>query len=212
MDISQAHGPKERRQWGLVGAIVSAIAVSICCLGPLLLLVLGVGGVWMVSFSGLEPYRPIFMTAAVILLGMSFYKVYGKPKKGCAADSCCANPEAERVKKITLWVAAVLVVGLFAFPYTVPYLSADSTTKRPVPTQAELSKVTLDVRNLTCAACTVIVTQSLKNLDGVIDARVSFQPPQAVVVFDPSKVNVERILAATANSGYPSQPMEEKDQ
>lgn len=213
MDTSESHAPKERRQWGLlVGAIVSAITFSICCLGPLLLLLLGVGGAWMVSFSGLEPYRPVFMMVAVIFLGVSFYKVYGKSKKDSASESCCANPKAERVKKITLWVVAVLVVGLFAFPYTVPYLSADSSAKRPVATQAGLSTVTLDVRNMTCAACTAIVTKSLRDLNGVIDARVSFQPPQAVVVFDSSKVNVERILVATANAGYPSQPVKEKEQ
>ena len=67
---------------GLIGAVVSAIAASICCVGPLVLLALGVSGAWIGNLTALEPYRQIFMVAALGFLGFAFYRVYRKPRSG----------------------------------------------------------------------------------------------------------------------------------
>jgi MerT mercuric transport protein len=45
----------------LIAGILSAIGASICCVGPLVLLALGVSGAWIGSLTALEPYRPIFI-------------------------------------------------------------------------------------------------------------------------------------------------------
>lgn len=47
-------------RWSLGGALVAAVAASVCCLGPLVLLALGVSGAWASSLRALEPYRPTF--------------------------------------------------------------------------------------------------------------------------------------------------------
>jgi hypothetical protein len=39
----------------LIAGILSAIGASICCVGPLLLLALGVSGAWIGSLTALEP-------------------------------------------------------------------------------------------------------------------------------------------------------------
>ena len=56
------------------GAVGSAVAASICCLGPLLLAILGIGGGAL--FLRFEPYRPLFSAVAVLLLGLAFYLSY----------------------------------------------------------------------------------------------------------------------------------------
>ena len=48
------------------------------------------------------------------------------------------------------------------------------------------------------------VTKSLTRLDGVIDARVTLDPPQAVVEFDPTRVGPQDLVEATSSIGYPS--------
>ncbi len=96
------------------GAVGSAIAASICCLGPLLLAVLGVGGGAL--FLKFEPYRPIFAIATVLLLGAAFYFAYrkGSPEV-CEAGSVCAQPQAKR--RAGLWIATGIVLILTALSY-----------------------------------------------------------------------------------------------
>jgi mercuric ion binding protein len=50
----------------------------------------------------------------------------------------------------------------------------------------------------------VTVKKSLTQLDGVKRAKVTLQPPEAVVVFDPAKVSIEDLVHATTYAGYPS--------
>lgn len=42
----------------LVAGVMSAIAASVCCVGPLLLLALGIGGAWIGNLTALEPLSP----------------------------------------------------------------------------------------------------------------------------------------------------------
>jgi len=60
----------------LIAGILSAIGASICCVGPLVLLALGVSGAWIGSLTALEPYRPILIGVTVVFLGLAFYRLY----------------------------------------------------------------------------------------------------------------------------------------
>lgn len=113
------------RSASVAGALAAAFAASACCLGPLLLAVLGIGGAGFLV--ALEPYRPLFGAVTVALLGLGFYLTYRKPKVAAAAgssgDACgCEMPKANQTGKVILWVATVIVIIALAFPYLVPYL------------------------------------------------------------------------------------------
>lgn len=45
----------------LLVASLTAIGASVCCVGPLVLLTLGVGGSWASTLTAFEPVRPIFI-------------------------------------------------------------------------------------------------------------------------------------------------------
>ncbi len=92
------------------GGVLGAILASACCIGPLLLLTLGVSGAWIGKLTVLEPYQPIFVVATLGFLGVGFWQVYIKPRKACEAGSYCASPTSDRVIKTALWVATILVV------------------------------------------------------------------------------------------------------
>ena len=49
----------------LLGGAAAAIGASACCAGPLLLVVLGVGGAWGSRLVALEVYQPYFIAAAL---------------------------------------------------------------------------------------------------------------------------------------------------
>jgi mercuric transport protein len=200
MKRNEPENPERKPSWGLFGAVGSAIAASVCCLGPLVLLALGVSGAWITHLTRLEPYRPIFAAMALIFLGFAFYSVYRRPKaESCPVEKPCAHPGAKRKYRTTLWIALVLILGLLIFPYAVPYVFAGSQGEKP-----QTEKVRLEIKNMSCFACTVTVKKSLTQLEGVKEVKVTVTPPEAVVIFDPAKVKVEDIIRATANAGYPS--------
>ena len=93
------------------GTIVSAILASVCCIGPLILAGLGIGSIGV--FSSLERYRPLFILITFALIGTAFYFTYRKKK---TADACC-EIKKNRIKKIILWVIAVIAFALLLFPY-----------------------------------------------------------------------------------------------
>jgi mercuric ion binding protein len=65
--------------------------------------------------------------------------------------------------------------------------------------------VTLGVDNMTCISCPYQVQKSLTHVDGVSEAEASLETGQAVVTYDDSQTNVEALVAATTNAGFPSQ-------
>lgn len=110
------------RRWSFAangGAILSAFIASACCVGPLILALLGLGGgALLVKF---EPYRPYFTALTVALLGLGFWLQYRKPQP-LAGESCnCPTPRANRAGRIMLWVATFMIVSFYAFPYVIPY-------------------------------------------------------------------------------------------
>lgn len=42
----------------LIAGALAAIGASVCCVGPLVLLVSGISGTWMGSLTAMEPFRP----------------------------------------------------------------------------------------------------------------------------------------------------------
>ena len=111
-----------RQRLVAVGGIVGALAASSCCIVPLILFSLGIGGAWIGNLTALAPYKPLFVAGTAGLLGYGFYLVYWKPKRACADGAACARPIQSRFVQVALWTATVLVVAAFAFDYVAPVL------------------------------------------------------------------------------------------
>jgi len=100
----------------VVTASLAAIGASLCCIGPLVLLSLGIGGAWISSLTALEPYRPIFIAITLLFLFMAFRKLYLLPRQ-CAPDAACAIPSTLRNQRIIFWIVSVVLIALLTFPY-----------------------------------------------------------------------------------------------
>jgi mercuric ion transport protein len=104
------------------GGVLGAIAASSCCILPLVLFSLGIGGAWIGSLTALAPYQPVFIAITLGFLGYGVYRVYGQPRRACAGDATCARPLPHRIVKTSLWAATVLVAAAIAFNYVTPAL------------------------------------------------------------------------------------------
>ena len=109
-----------RKMIAASGSVIGAVLASSCCILPLLLVTLGVSGAWIGSLSALEPYKPWFAAVTMLFLGIGFWQVYWKPKQECEEGSYCANPKSDRVIKIALWSATLLVALALTIAYWAP--------------------------------------------------------------------------------------------
>lgn len=102
--------------WAALGAVAAAIGASLCCIGPLLFVTLGVGAGLASAF---EPLRPLFTGLTVLGLVIGFYVVYGwKPAAApCGPGDTCATPRNPRRDRLILWIATLLAVLFWSFNY-----------------------------------------------------------------------------------------------
>ena len=76
---------------------------------------------------------------------------------------------------------------------------------------AATKTVTLDVPGMYCEVCPITVKKSLVQLPGVNKVNVSLKAKEAVVTYDDAKVDVNKLIDATWNAGYPSTVKNSKD-
>jgi len=108
------------KTWPLLGGILAAIAASMCCIGPLVLVMLGMGGAWVSSLTALEPFRPLSLGMAVAFLLFSWKKIYRTPASAGAPNTLCAMPHTDRIYKAMFWILSALVAIALGSPYLAP--------------------------------------------------------------------------------------------
>jgi len=99
----------------LVGG-VAAILASTCCLGPLVLVALGLSGAWIGNLTLLEPYRPFFIGGALVALFFAGRRIF-RPVRSCQPGEVCAVPRTRRIYKIVFGIVSALVLVALLYPY-----------------------------------------------------------------------------------------------
>jgi mercuric ion transport protein len=98
---------------------LAAILASTCCLGPLILVMLGFGGAWASNLTLLEPLRPVFIGLALIAMLFAWRRIF-RPAQDCKPGEICAVPDVQLGYKFMFWIVAVLVLIAIGFPYVMP--------------------------------------------------------------------------------------------
>ena len=200
--------------WSLGAGLGAAVAASACCTIPLALVSLGIGGAWIGSLTALAPYRWIFVTLA---LGALAYAGYNEWRLSRRPDCDCETAFSSTTRRSLLGVGALAVVAIVVSPWLLGVSPSGATQQAQAAatnsqqaeasaTPASFQQVVLTVDGMTCAACPKTVKTALEGVEGVYSAEATFEPPEAVVRFDPDKVTVEELTRATKNAGYPSEP------
>lgn len=103
----------------LVGGL-AAILASTCCLGPLVLVALGLSGAWIGNLTKLEPYRLYFVGGAIVALLFAGRRIF-RPAQACEPGEMCALPQTRRVYKILFGIVSLLVFIALVYPYVVKF-------------------------------------------------------------------------------------------
>jgi len=97
-----------------VGSVVSGLLGSLCCIGPLIFVILGLSGA--AFFTQLEQYRLLFGIVALGFLAFGFFFVYRGEGKCAPGTSCAIIPGRRRLNKIILWIVTILLAVIIFSP------------------------------------------------------------------------------------------------
>jgi mercuric ion transport protein len=104
----------------LMAAVLAGIGASLCCVAPLVLLSLGIGGAWVATLTAFEPLRPLFLGLAALFIGLSFRKLY-LTNPVCETGKPCADEDVIRKQRFIFWGVTIPLIGLLAFPWIAPF-------------------------------------------------------------------------------------------
>src|SRR6266478_8418343 len=133
--------------------ILAAALGSICCVGPLLLIAVGLG----TGAAVIGRYHWFFVVAASAVLAWAWVKHF-REKTRC---ECERRPmDGRRISLFTLLVASLIVLA-FAGLSIRSYAFAGSPPATPIA-NANLQRVVIPVEGMTCVTCEVAVHSALK--------------------------------------------------
>jgi len=116
-DEASKSATQRTRLAAALAAIVVAFLASLCCIGPVIFVTLGIGAGLASRF---EPLRPLFTVLTLALLAAGFYVVYDRrgaaTTNTCTTDQQCANPRSRNRDTTVLWTATIIALLILTFP------------------------------------------------------------------------------------------------
>ena len=214
-------------------SIVTAGVASVCCIGPMLAVGLGLGTFgWALS----EELRPWLLGGSGLLLAGAFYLTYRRrPEAECADGACAVSPEKTRKRKMLLWLATAAVAALAAFPHYSAVMWGESMSANDAPAlamndaAAAMAMETNDaadtaalaagdsngkavalfsIDGMTCAACATGVRAALQRQKGVRLAEVDYENATARIQFDHSQTSAAKLIDAIGQLGFKAELQE----
>ena len=180
----------EARKLGIFAAFVA----SLCCVGPLLLAALGLGGLGIAAFIGANHWY--FIGGAGAILAVAWY-FYLRERRRCETEQCqMVGGKATRITLPLATLAVLVFLGLNLYTY------AGDSISEPNILSAAYDQTIIPVEGMTCVTCTIPVENSLKKLEGVQAAKASIPKKSVTVIYDPQQVQVERLVEAVNSTGY----------
>jgi mercuric transport protein len=87
----------------------------------------------------------------------------------------------------------ILALGLMAMAWTGLALAATPQT------------VVMQVKNMTCPACSITIEKALEKVQGVSQQRVDTEAGTVTVTFDAERTSALKVADAITNAGFPAQ-------
>lgn len=173
--------------------ILSALTASVCCLGPLLLIFIGLGGLGLGAVLG--RYHWYFILGAALLLGFA-WRSYFRERKSCESNLC--EMEGKKMTRHVLALASAMVLifaGLNLYTYAKGGVADEVFQRKGV-------RASIPVQGMSCFTCEISVQSAVKKLSGVYQVKASAKDKLAIVSYDPQKTNLDQIVSAINQAGY----------
>jgi len=113
------HRLPDRKASGLLAfAVLASLLASTCCVLPLVLVLVGITGAWMIQLTALKPLAPYAIALTLGALGWAGWLLF-RPAASCAVgDQACATTRP-LMRRVFLG-CAVFIALLLGFPLIAP--------------------------------------------------------------------------------------------
>lgn len=175
--------------------VVSALLASACCIGPLLLIAIGLGSG--AAFVG--RYHWFFLIGGLAVLTWAWAK-YLREKTVCDCEH--TEMQGRRGAMFTLLIATVVVLGFAGLNISRYVFASPPPSKTEQPPVTGATRAVFPVEGMTCATCEIAIRRALTKVPGVKAARVSVTSKSAEVDYDPQQTAPEALVAAINSTGY----------
>jgi len=182
--------------------IFTAVAASLCCITPVLVLIAGSSGIAS-SFSWMEPLRPYLIGFTILALGFAWYQKL-KPRKAEEIQCDCEEDEKPSFwqSRKFLGIITVFAVVMIAFPYYSSIFYPENKKEVIIVNALDIQTLQLDVEGMTCEACDSHVAHAAQEIEGVIEVTADHKTGTAEVKYDKTKTSKEQIIKAINETGY----------
>jgi mercuric ion transport protein len=102
------------------GGLAAAIGSTLCCVGPLVAVLVGVSGAGIARTF--EPWRPAFVVLTVGAFAYGHWNVRRLKTAVCEPGSPCASPRTVRWINALLWVGTVIAAPVLLVPWWSRYV------------------------------------------------------------------------------------------
>lgn len=110
----------EKRPGLLIGGgLMAGLAASVCCIGPLILTLIGVSGA--AVLAKLDFIRWPMIAVVVALFALAGWSLYRK-RNACEPGSLCADPKKWRRFAVLYWLGLGAAVSAITSPYWVVWI------------------------------------------------------------------------------------------
>lgn len=107
-----------RFRYNLLAGGIATLGASLCCVGPLVLVMLGISGSWIANMTRLETIRPAFLALSLYFIYRAWRSIY-RPA-ACASDRPCSSGSHARWQRWVFWLAILPLLAILTFPWYAP--------------------------------------------------------------------------------------------
>lgn len=188
----------------LIGmSVLAALAASICCITPILVLLAGTTGLAS-TFSWIEPFRPYLIGFTVLVLAFAWYQKL-KPKTKAVIDCECQDDKPRFINSKGFLFLITLFAGvMLAFPYYshIFYSTPDTGKEIVYVEQSNVKEIRVTIEGMTCTGCEAHIEGKVNKLDGILKVDADYEIANTIIKYDETKVDLQKIETAISSAGY----------
>lgn len=177
-------------------SVFTALSASMCCIAPVLAMAAGTSSL-ATSFHWVEPFRPYFISASVLVLGFAWLQSFKAKEDDCN----CQTPKKKSFFQSRTFLSVITILSflLIAFPsYSKFFFQASPVVQE----QSKNKKIELVVSGMSCVSCEYHIEGEVKKLAGVSSVKASYDKGNATIEFNEQKIKAEKIIEAINGIGY----------
>lgn len=187
-----------------VAGVFAAVGASLCCLTPLVAVIVGAGSVGS-SFSWIEPFRPYLIGLTIVVLGFAWFQKLRPRSEIECCDVESSTKDRFRKSKSFLALITLFAAVSIAFPYYSEYLYPTVGTSSIAPSSNAKGNTGIEassknqttvflIEGMTCESCEESIKHAVTSqIAGAMVVNADYHTGSAAIAFDSTRVTRDHI-------------------